>query len=144
MLSAAGRARRMGAAVVVAALAVIGTFWGQDDHFPFGPHRMFSTRNELDGRVNSAELHLTFTDGRDETVTIDPRTVGLRRAEVEGLEDHFVARPRLLSRLAHTYELNHPSEPGVVAVELVEKITDLEDGRPVGQPTRRILSTWER
>jgi hypothetical protein len=133
----------MGAGLLVLALAVMGTFWGQDDHFPFGPHRMFSTRNELDGRVDSAELHLTFADGRNETVTIDSHTVGLRRAEVEGLEDHFVARPRLLGRLADAYERIHGSEP-VVAVSLVERITDLEDGMPVGQPAHRVLSAWER
>lgn len=144
MLTDGGRARRMLATVAVVALVVAGTFWGQDDHFPFGPHRMFSTRNELNGRVNSAQLSFTFADGSVRPVVIDSHTVGLRRAEVEGLEDHFVARPQLLRHLADTYGVFNPSEPEVVAVELVESITELERGLPVGRPSSRVVATWTR
>ena len=111
---------------------------GQDDHFPFGPHRMFSTRNELNGRVNSAQLTFTFADGTVRPIAIDSHTVGLRRAEVEGLEDRFVARPQLLSHLADVYESFNPSEPEIVAAELIERTTDLEQGQPVGRPTTRV------
>ena len=132
------------ATAAVIALVVAGTFWGQDDHFPFGPHRMFSTRNELNGRVNSAQLTFTFADGRVRPIVIDSHTVGLRRAEVEGLEEHFVARPQLLRYLAETYGVFNPSEPEVVAVELVENITELERGVPVDRLTSRVVATWTR
>ncbi len=125
-------------------LLLLGTFWGQDDHFPFGPHRMFSTRNELNGRVNSAQLSFTFADGSVRPVVIDSHTVGLRRAEVEGLEDQFIARPQLLRHLADTYGDFNPSESEVVGVELVERITELERGVPVGRPTGRVVATWTR
>lgn len=144
MLTDAARRRRMLATVAVVALLFLGTFVGQDDHFPFGPHRMFSTRNELNGRVNSAQLRFTFADGTVRPIVIDSHTVGLRRAEVEGLEDRFVARPELLSHLADAYENFNPTEPEVVAAELIERTTDLEQGQPVGQPTTGVLATWSR
>jgi hypothetical protein len=144
MLSAAARSRRMLVTAAVISLVVAGTFFGQDDHFPFGPHRMFSTRNELNGKVTSAQLSFTFADGAVRPVVIDSHTVGLRRAEVEGLEDRFVANPHLLSHLADAYEKFHPAEPEVVAAQLMERTTDLEQGRPVGRPTSRVLATWGR
>ncbi len=144
MLTAGGRTRRMLAAGAVIALVVAGTFVGQDDHFPFGPHRMFSTRNELNGRVDSAQLTFTFADGTVRPITIDSHTVGLRRAEVEGLEDHFAARPQLLRHLVDVYEKFNPTESEIVAAELIESTTDLEQGKPVGQPATRILAEWSR
>ena len=105
---------------------------------------MFSTRNELNGRVNSAQLRFRFADGTVRPVVIDSHTVGLRRAEVEGLEDRFVARPELLSHLADAYESFNPTEPEVVAAELIERTTDLEQGQPVGEPTVQVLATWSR
>ena len=132
------------ATVAVVALIVVGTFVGQDDHFPFGPHRMFSTRNELNGRVNSAQLSFTFADGTVRPIVIDSHTVGLRRAEVEGLEDRLIARPQLLRHLVDTYERFNPTAPEIVAAELIESTTDLEQGRPVGRPTTRVLATWGR
>ncbi len=144
MLTTGGRTRRMLAAGAVITLAVAGTFVGQDDHFPFGPHRMFSTRNELNGRVDSAHLTFTFADGTVRPIDIDSHIVGLRRAEVEGLEEHLVARPQLLRLLADVYEKFNPSEPEVVAAELIESTTDLEQGQPVGRPTTRVVAAWSR
>ena len=132
------------ATVAVVALIVVGTFVGQDDHFPFGPHRMFSTRNELNGRVTSAQLSFTFADGTVRPIVIDSHTVGLRRAEVEGLEDRLIARPELLRHLVDTYERFNPTASEIVAAELIESTTDLEQGRPVGRPTTRVLATWGR
>jgi hypothetical protein len=140
----ARRRQDAGDGFVVVASVVTGTFVGQDDHFPFGPHRMFPTRNELNGRVNSAQLRFKFADGSVRPVVIDSHTVGLRRAEGEGLEDRFVARPELLGHLAGAYETFNPTEPEVVAAELIEKATDLEQGRPVGQSATRVLAAWSR
>jgi hypothetical protein len=133
----------VGAAVVVVVL-LLGTFWGQDDHFPFGPFRMYSTRNSLEGRVNASKLELEFADGDVVLLGISPGTVGLRRAEVEGQRDRFMARPRLLSHLAETYETLHPETPPVVAVRLFDVVIKLEGGRPTGTPVEVTLATWER
>ncbi len=38
-----GRAVRTVATLAVAVLLTAGTVWGNDDEFPFGPFRMFST-----------------------------------------------------------------------------------------------------
>jgi hypothetical protein len=130
------------AAVVV--LLILGTFWGQDDHFPFGPFRMYSTRNSLDGRVNAARLELKFADGESAQVGISPASVGLRLAEVEGQQDRFEARPRLLGHLAETYGRLHPKAPPVVGVRLFDVIVRLRGGRPSGTPVEGTLATWSR
>lgn len=144
MLTDGGHTRRMLGTIVVLALVVAGTFVGQDDHFPFGPHRMFSTRNALNGRVNAAQLSFTFADGTVRPVAIDSHTVGLRRAEIEGLENHFVARPRLLGHLADAYERLHPEEPQIVAVRMLDVVVRLRGGRPFGVPVEQTLATWQR
>ena len=129
---------------IFAVLLIIGTFWGQDDHFPFGPFRMYSTRNSLEGRVNAARLELGFANGDVVDTGISPRTVGLRRAEVEGQQDRFEARPQLLRHLADTYERLHPDEPQVVAVRMFDVVVRLRGGRPSGEPVEETLATWER
>ena len=47
-LSTRGRAVRVAATAVAALLLLLGTVWGQDDDFPFGPFRMYSTAPEPD------------------------------------------------------------------------------------------------
>jgi hypothetical protein len=132
------------AVAVFAVLLIIGTFWGQDDHFPFGPFRMYSTRNSLEGRVNAARLELSFANGDVVATGISPATVGLRRAEVEGQQDRFEARPQLLRHLADTYERLHPDAPQVVAVRMFDVVVRLRGGRPSGEPVEETLATWER
>lgn len=144
MLSGRGRSIRSWGAATIAVLLLLGTFLGQDDHFPFGPFRMYSTRNSLDGRVNASRLELRFAGGDAILIGISPGSVGLRRAEVEGQQDRFEARPQLLSHLAETYERLHPEEPRIVAVRLFDVVVKLEDGRPIGLPVEQTLATWER
>jgi hypothetical protein len=105
---------------------------------------MYSTRNSLDGRVNAARLELQFADGERAQIGISPASVGLRRAEVEGQQDRFEARPRLLGHLAETYETLHPEAPPVVAVRLFDVIVRLRGGRPFGTPVEETLATWRR
>ena len=67
----------------VAVLLLAGTFVGQDDDFPFGPFRMYSTRDDPDGTVVSTRVEAVDTGGTLRVV--DESSTGLKRAEVEGL-----------------------------------------------------------
>src|SRR5918996_91282 len=144
VMSAMGRNIRTVATATIIVLLLLGTFWGQDDHFPLGPFRMYSTRNSLDGRVNAARLELSFSNGDVVETGISPRSVGLRRAEIEGQQDRFEARPQLLRHLADAYESLHPEAPPIVGVRMLDVIVQLRDGRPSGGPVEQTLATWQR
>ena len=81
-LNPAGRRSRLAAVVVVLALMLAGTVWGDDDAFPFGPFRMYSTRNDPNTPVISTRAVGLTAAG--EEVRLSGGQVGLRRAEFEG------------------------------------------------------------
>src|ERR671922_1847950 len=110
MVTAAGRRRRLIAIGAVVGSLVVGTFIGQDDHFPFGPFRMYSIRNRLDGRIKGARVEITTTTGRQMQLPINPNDFGMRRAEVEGQIDRFIEDPDLLGALADAYESFNPDD----------------------------------
>jgi hypothetical protein len=143
MLSRGGKARRTAATIVVSLALLAGTFWGDDRHFPFGPFRMYSIANRLDGRIRSAVVEVQ-TDGASAWVQArTPGDLGMKRAEIEGQVDRFVAEPALLRHLATAYErLNE--EATVVAIRLRQETTMLRDGRPSGTVSIETLATWSR
>ena len=90
-LSPAGRRGRLAAVVVVLALVLTGTVWGDDDAFPFGPFRMYSTRNDPNAPVISTRVVGLTAAG--EEVRLSGGQVGLRRAEFEGQIDRLRRSP---------------------------------------------------
>ena len=143
MLTRGGKVRRAAASIVVFIALLAGTFWGNDRHFPFGPFRMYSIANRLDGRIRSAVVEVR-TEGSSAWVQARaPGDLGLKRAEIEGQVDRFVAEPALLRHLATAYErLNE--EATVVAVRLRQETTLLRDGRPSGTVSIETLAMWSR
>lgn len=119
---------------------VAGTFWGDDDNFPFGPFRMFSTTNQLDGRVDSGEVWAVDAQGRE--FQVEWEDIGLRRAEIEGQTPRFVEDPEALRHIAEAYAGFNPDAPEIVSVKLLESVQVLEDGRPEGEPTPVLLARW--
>ncbi len=125
--------------VVVGLLA--GTAWGDDDHFPFGPFRMYSTTNDLDGTVNVVRFSAVDATGAE----LAPRSqdFALRPAEVNGQVARFRAVPALLENLATAYARVHPDRPPLVRIELKHGFHHLEDGRPVAY-SEETVAVWER
>ncbi len=131
---------RTAVTLVLAALVLAGTVVGQDDDFPFGPFRMYSTRDDPDGRVVSARVEVVDSTGRVRTV--DERSTGLKRAEVEGQVGRFRDDPALLGALAEAAQRLQPDEPPLVEVRVVEQEQLLADSRPVGAPAERVVVRW--
>ena len=133
------RARRARLAVtgLVAVLLLAGTIAGQDDHFPFGPFRMYSTSTS--GQVLVLKLEGTTATGA--TVPIDFNDLGLRRAEVDGQLPLFRADPARLRYLAAA--LRARGGPELTGVHLFQDIYPLVDGRP-GTPRARTVASWTR
>ena len=142
MLTAAGRLWRTAVALALAALVLAGTAVGQDDDFPFGPFRMYSTRDDPDGTVVSARVEAV--DRRGAVRTVDERSTGLKRAEVEGQVRRFVADPELLGALSRAHDQLRPDEPAFAEVRVVERTTRLVDSRPTGPAAERVVVRWVR
>ncbi len=141
-LTVAGRRGRAAATLLVGALLLGGTLFGQDDDFPFGPFRMYSTRDDPDGQVRSTRVEAVDSSGR--VLVVPDRATGLRRAEVEGQVDRFVADPSLLAEVSRAHDRLHPDEPSYEVVRVVVSLTQLRDSRPVGEPVDEVLVSWSR
>lgn len=134
------RRLRLAAVWIGFALLLAGTFWGDDDHFPFGPFRMYSVANDLDGEVSTVTFVATMETGR--RVEVRPDAFGLRPAEVEGQLARLLDDPSALGRLLSSYEHLNPDAARISQLDLVEETSVLEDGRPISNKSR-VLASWE-
>jgi hypothetical protein len=135
-----GRWWRHAAVAAVLTLVLAGTLWGQDDAFPFGPFRMYSTRDDPNAPVVTTQIEGTTASGA--RVTISGTETGLRRAEVEGQLDRFVRDPELLATVAASYDRTHPGSR-LTRVEVVRHAYPLRGGRSDGSVRRRVLASWD-
>ncbi|HET9559114.1 MAG TPA: hypothetical protein VFS70_18390, partial [Actinomycetota bacterium] len=126
-LAGGARRARLVVAAVVFAVLLAGTAWGHDDHFPFGPFRMYATRQRLDGTTSWYQLEATTVAGQ--RIVLPGAAYGLRRAELEGQIPRFLADPRLLGDLASAYEVRRPGGPDLAEVHLVKWRQHLDGGR---------------
>ncbi len=135
-----GRFIRALSPIVLAVLLVLGTWVGEDDNFPFGPFRMYSTKQELDGEIRVLQLWGLSSEG--EWTSLLTEDFGLRRADLEGQIGKLAEEPAfVLAELADSYERRHGTDLPFLALELREKIYELEQGRPV-RDHLRVLGTW--
>ena len=139
-LPTASRVVRVVGFVVGLGLLLAGTAVGQDDHFPFGPFRMYSTADDPDGRVLSTYLQAVDAEGVV-VARVGERDIGLRRAEYEGQLARVVDEPAVLGELADVFAERHPDRPRWVEVSVVQTAYELVDGRPSGERTE-VLATW--
>lgn len=139
MLSPLGRRLRGGATAAVLALTLVGTCVGDDDHFPVGPFRMFSTKTSRDGAVKVSLIRATTTDGRD--VRLSMASFGMRRAEFEGQLERIAADPTLLEVLVRARAAARPNAAPLREVRLIAAHWELSDGRKVGY-VERSVAVW--
>jgi hypothetical protein len=129
-LSPAARAARLVAVLAVLAVVLAGTVWGDDDAFPFGPFRMYSTRADPDAPVISTRVVGLTAAG--EEVRLSGGQVGLRRAEFEGQLPRIAEHPELLGLLADSYADRNPAAEDLVEVQVVQRRFELSGGQQTG------------
>lgn len=139
-LERGGRRRRAAATVVVFGLLLAGTFVGSDDHFPFGPFRMYARYRAPDQPVEDTRVIGVNRDGR--RFALHERNCGIRRAEIEGQEPLYVADPRRLGRIADAYNTLHPNASPVVQVIVTKTWHDVADARPTGRSHTETVVEW--
>ena len=134
-----GRRVRNILTVFVFALTVAGSVWGQDDHFPFAPFRMYSTTTSPAGTVKMPYFEGTTASGTK--VRLETEELGLRTAEVLGQIDRFRRNPALLGHLARNRELGMERGTHLVALRLVQEVHQLKGGRP-HTGWKEVVSAW--
>jgi hypothetical protein len=135
-----GRWIRLAATVAAAALLLVGTIWGQDDMFPFGPFRMYATADKLNAPV--ADTRFEIVDASGATVALTERNSGIRRAEIEGQLSRFQSDPSLLRVIDDAYVTRNPHAPTPVVVRIVIRWFDLRDGVETGTYHDVTVATW--
>jgi hypothetical protein len=139
-LTPTGRRVRLAVTVVGGLLLIAGTFWGTDDHFPFGPFKMYANANDIDGIVRSARVEAVNVEG--ERFKLSDASTGMRRAEVEGQIPRFREDGDRLEAVADAYHARHPDAPELVLVEILQRRYQLEDGKPSGEVTEVQVAAW--
>jgi hypothetical protein len=139
-LSPRGRTTRIVITVLGVALLLAGTLFGTDDHFPFGPFRMFATTNEWSEPISIARAEVVDVEGR--TIVLTEGNSGVRRAEVEGQLDRFRREPAALAGLADAYRAHNPSAPKVVRVAVVIRHHEISRSGPTGHYTDETVAEW--
>lgn len=140
-LSRRQRAARLAIALGVLLALAAGSFWGDDEHFPFGPFRMYSVRNDPNATILVTSVRGTSIDG--EELRIPFSDLGIRRAELDGqLTRFFADDSRLAGVLVESYE-NMGSRPPLAELRIIRTIHQLEAGRAVSS-SERMLGVWRR
>jgi hypothetical protein len=131
---------RVVATLLAATLLLMGTAWGSDDHFPFGPFSMFAGINRPDD--DAPDTRVEGVDATGRPVPLTEQTTGLRRAEIEGHQQRYVADPAQLRRIAEAYRQRNPGAPPVVEVRLIVRWHEIRDSRPTGKHRDEIIAVW--
>lgn len=141
-MTAGGRRARILCTVVLVAATLAGSLWGDDDEFPFGPFRMYSTSRELGEPVADTQVHAVDAAGNEMRLVQD--LSGLRRAEIEGQLPLFRTDPARLGLLAQAYSTRHPDRPPLDRIAVVIEWNEIEDGRPTGKTWTETVVAWQR
>jgi hypothetical protein len=139
-LSARGRAVRVAGTALAFLVLLGGTLWGQDDHFPFGPFRMYSTAPDPDAPAPDTKIEGVDATGR--TVVLTEANSGVRRAEIEGRQHEYVRDPTGLRQVAMAYAGRSPGAPRLIEVRIVIHWEGVRDSRPTGTSTDEVLARW--
>jgi hypothetical protein len=139
-LTLPGRWARVVVTATAAVLVLAGTFWGQDDDFPFGPFRMYST---APGSNQAAEdTRVEGIDVSGKVVALTEANSGIRRAEIEGQQAAYVADPARLRKVADAYAERNPSSPALREVRLVVRSHGVKHSRPTGTWSDQVVADW--
>ena len=139
-LTTRGRAIRVLLTLLGGALLLAGTLWGSDDHFPFGPFRMYAAVNPPNDLVP-----VTRVEGVDSTgavVALTEGNTGIRRAEIEGQQKRYATDPALLQEVADAYAKRNPAAPELVEVRIVIRSYVIRDSRPTGSYSEKTVVRW--
>lgn len=139
-LATSGRRLRVTALTALVVALIAGTFFGEDDHFPLGPFRMYAMSNDPNGPVSSIRVRGTVDGISKDAIPFDE--LGLRRPEIQAQVSRFYRGDldSLMAQLAASYHRFNP-QTRLDRLELFYEIDWLQNGRPV-RTEERSIATW--
>jgi hypothetical protein len=140
-LPARGRWARAVAAIAVIAATLVGTLVGTDDSFPFGPFRMYSTSTNPNRWVVVIRLEARTEDGVWHRAGLNPSSIGVNRAEVEGQINDYRRHPERLRNFVVAHTKLRPDLPRWTGARLVEQRLLLRNRRYIGT-TESVTAEW--
>ena len=139
-LTTRGRAIRVLLTLLGGSLLLAGTLWGSDDHFPFGPFRMYAAMNPPNDLVPVTRV--VGVDSTGAVVALTEGNTGIRRAEIEGQQERYTTDPALLQEVAGAYANRNPAAPELVEVRVVIRSYVIRDSRPTGSYSEETVVRW--
>jgi hypothetical protein len=139
-LTSRGRLIRVAVTLLASALLLAGTLWGEDDHFPFGPFKMYASA--VDPDAPARDTRVEATDEAGATLLITPANTGIRRAEFEGQLGRFADEPELLATVADAYQRRNPQAPPLREIQIVVRWHEVQDFEVTGAWQDEVVATW--
>lgn len=139
-LSPTGRRVRVAMTLIAAALLVAGSLWGEDDHFPFGPFKMYASA--VDPDAPTEDTRVEGVDASGALILITPANSGIRRAEFEGQLPRFADQPELLRAVADAYHRRNPQAPPLTELRVVIRWHEVRDFEVTGAWEEEVVATW--
>jgi hypothetical protein len=140
LLTRRGRLTRLVSTGIGLLLLLTGTVLGSDDHFPFGPFRMFATTNRWDEPISVARAEVIDESGA--RIELTEGNSGVRRAELEGQLGRFRADPARLAGLAQAYHAHNPAAPRPVEVTVLLRHHEIGRRGPTGRWRDEVVASW--
>lgn len=139
-LSGRGRGWRLVVTLLAATLLVAGTVWGEDDHFPFGPFKMYAGAADPDAPTEDTRVEAVDATGT--ALLLTPANTGIRRAEFEGQLDRIRQHPELLAAVGEAYQRHNPQAPQLTEIRVVVRWHEVRDFEVTGQWEDEVVATW--
>lgn len=133
---------RLTAAVAALVVLVSSQFLKSNDFFPLGSLSQYAQGSDPNRPVRSTNMRATTTEGTEIGVPLNATGVGVGRAEIEGQLQRIIDDPSLLEGIARAYSGLHPDAPALVEIEMFRTSSELKDGKPTGESTEEVLTTW--
>lgn len=133
---------RLAAAFAALAVLVSAQFLKSNDLFPLGSLSQYAQGSDPNRPVRSTNMRATTTEGTEIGVPLNATGVGVGRAEIEGQLQRILDDPSLLEGIARAYSGLHPQAPALVEIEVFRTSSELKDGKPTGESSEEVLTTW--
>ncbi len=132
---------RVAVALVGIGLLLNGSLRMSDDVWPFGPLSQYAFSPADDATISITRVEGRLADGRRIDLPLRSGVSGIGRAEIEARIPQITADPSLLRSVVDGWTRNHPGQPRIEQVWLVQDRTSLVQGRK--GPTSLVeLTTW--